>query len=165
MQILEEFEDIERGIKHKEILHEACYAIDAMGNYAIQDVKMWFCNFILRPYSEIFEPGRPDSEFENTRRRFAWLKRTLKEYEEKYTGLFLDHWFMEHMIAQEFCRQTKLHIDEILSVKHFEIDVSKLIEILQATIDFENDLQTKFDNNNLSNLKDSYSNSVNYVDG
>jgi len=99
MQILEEFENIEKGIKHKDLLREACYAIDAMGHYAIHDVKMWFCNFILRPYQEIFEPGRPESDFENTRRRFAWLKRSLKEYEEKYTGIFLDNWFMEHMIA------------------------------------------------------------------
>ena len=54
--------------------------------------------------------------------------------------IFLPHWYMEHMLTMEFCRQTKLHIDEILSVDHFKIDVSKLIEILQATIDFENDL-------------------------
>lgn len=58
------------------------------------------------------------------------------------------------MIAKEFCRQTKLHIDEILSVQHFNIDVSKLIEILQATIEFEDDIQTKFDANKLNELKD-----------
>lgn len=50
MQILEEFENIEKGIKHKELLHDACFAIDAMGAYAINDVKMWFSSFILRPY-------------------------------------------------------------------------------------------------------------------
>ena len=44
------------------------------------------------------------------------------------------------MIAKEFCRQTKLHIDEILSVGHLKIDVSKLIEILQSIIEFEDDL-------------------------
>ena len=48
---------------------------------------------------------------------------------------------MQQMIAQEFCRQTKLHIDEILSVQNQYIDVSKLVEILQATIQFEDDLQ------------------------
>jgi len=89
-----------------------------MGQHAVNDVKMWFSNFMLRPYQEIFEPGKPDSEFENARRRFSWLKRTLKEYEEKYLGVFLDHWYIEHMIAQEFCRQTKLHLDEILSLKY-----------------------------------------------
>jgi len=77
---------------------------------------MQFSNFILHPYQEIFEPGKPDSEFENIRRRFSWLKRTLKEYNEKYESIFPYHWHMKHMIAMEFCRQTKLHIDEILSL-------------------------------------------------
>lgn len=104
MQILEEFDNFEKGIKHGELLHDACFAIDAMGTNAINDVKMWFSNFILKPYQEIFEPGRPDSEFQNTRRRFSWLKRTLKEYEEKYVEIFPEEWFMEQMIAQEFCR-------------------------------------------------------------
>jgi hypothetical protein len=91
---------------------------------------MWFSNYLLRPYLEIFEPGKPDSDFENAKRRFSWLKRTLKEFEEKYKNTFIEHWYMEHMIAYEFCRQTKLHIDEILSSNHQKIDVSKLIEIL-----------------------------------
>lgn len=104
MQILEEFENIERGIKHEEELNSACYAIDALGPAAVCDVKMWFTNFILRPYQEIFEPGKPDSDFENTRRRFSWLKRTLKEYEEKYQLIFPEHWCMDQMIAYEFCR-------------------------------------------------------------
>jgi hypothetical protein len=51
-----------------------------MGLNAINDIKMQFSNFILHPYQEIFEPGKPDSEFENIRRRFSWLKRTIKEY-------------------------------------------------------------------------------------
>ena len=35
-----------------------------------------------------------------------------------------------------------------------QIDVSKLIEILQATIEFENDLQYKFDQNKIDELDD-----------
>jgi vacuolar protein sorting-associated protein 53 len=123
MQILEEFEGIQKGIKHLDLLHNACFAIDAMGPHAINDVKMWFSNFIMRPYAEIFEPGRPESEFENIRRRFSWLKRAIKDFEEKYKSVFLESWNMEQLIAFEFCRQTKLHIDEILSVQHFKIDV------------------------------------------
>ncbi len=45
------------------------------------------------------------------------------------------------MIAYEFCRQTKLHLDEMLSNQHLTpIDVSVIIDILQHTIDFEMDL-------------------------
>ena len=65
---------------------------------------------------------------------------------------------MEQMIAQEFCRQTKLHMDEILSAQHYQIDVSKLIEVMQSTIEFETDLQNKFDSNNFAALDDFESN-------
>lgn len=56
---------------------------------------------------------------------------------------------MKPMIAYEFCRMTKLHIDgkywllvilEMLSSNHSQIDVSIIIDILQNTIDFEHDL-------------------------
>jgi len=47
-----------------------------------------------------------------------------------------------------------LHIDEILSVQHFKIDVSKLIEILQSIIEFEDDLQEKFDSNRFDELEE-----------
>jgi len=59
---------------------------------------------MLRPYQEIFQLGKPDAEFDNTRRRFSWLKRTLKEYHERYETIFPSHWLMDEYIAQEFCR-------------------------------------------------------------
>lgn len=48
------------------------------------------------------------------------------------------------MIAYEFCRQTKLDLDNILSKEHQTIDVSVIIDILQHTIDFEHDLHKRF---------------------
>ena len=120
---------------------------------------------MLRPYQEIFQLGKPDAEFDNTRRRFSWLKRTLKEYHERYESIFPAHWLMDEYIAQEFCRQTKLHIDGMLSMDHLKVDVSKLIEILQATIEFENDVQFKFDQGNPDDLDDHDSGVVKIGDG
>ena len=45
-------------------------------------------------------------------------------------------------------------MDEILSAQHFSIDVSKLIEVMQSTIEFEQDLQSKFDSNTFDQLDD-----------
>lgn len=80
IQILEEFGLLEKGLVQIELLREATHAVDAMGLTAVHEVKMQFAGFILRPYSEIFEPGKPDGEFEQARRRFSWLKRTLKDF-------------------------------------------------------------------------------------
>jgi hypothetical protein len=50
------------------------------------------------------------------------------------------------MIAYDFCKNTKLHLDSILSTQHSSIDVSIIIDILQSTIDFEYDLHKRFTN-------------------
>ena len=80
IQILEEFELVERGIVQVDLLREATHAVDAMGITAVHEVKMQFASFVLRPYADIFEPGKPDGEFERASRRFSWLKRTLKDF-------------------------------------------------------------------------------------
>lgn len=40
IQILEEFENIEKGMMNVDLLHDACYAIDAMGDNAVNDIMM-----------------------------------------------------------------------------------------------------------------------------
>lgn len=42
----------------------------------------------------MFSPGKTESGFENTKRRFAWFKRTLKEAGENngILGIFPDSW-------------------------------------------------------------------------
>ena len=51
---------------------------------------------------------------------------------------------MKQLLAWEFCRVTKLHLDNILSTKSIEIDVSVIIQTMQEAIEFENDLQRQF---------------------
>lgn len=111
-------------------------------------MRNWFCNFILEPYRKLFTPGnilfrlksltgQPEATFDNTKRRFAWLRRTLKDFQDRYETIFPSEWNLKPMIAYEFCRQTKLHLDGMLSTQHNTIDVSVIIDILQNTIDFE----------------------------
>jgi len=40
-----------------DLLYEACYVIDAMGEKAVNEVRNWFCNFILEPYRKLLTPG------------------------------------------------------------------------------------------------------------
>ncbi len=68
------------------------------------------------------------------------------------------------MIAYEFCRNTKLHIDNILSSSHGQIDVSIIIDILQNTIDFEHDLHKRFSNTSVNQNADDISSHAVTVD-
>jgi len=40
-------------------------------------------------------------------RRYAWIKRQLLDYEEKYGRMFPEEWCMTERIAVEFCHITK----------------------------------------------------------
>lgn len=95
----------------KEKLSEACFVMNAIGGQALNDLRSWYCQFVLDPYKELFELGKPDGTFDKTKRRFAWFKRTSKEAAERYQDLFPPDWQINELIAYEFCRMTKLHLD------------------------------------------------------
>lgn len=40
-------------------------------------------------------------------RRYAWIKRQLVDYEEKYGRMFPEEWCMTERIAVEFCHITR----------------------------------------------------------
>lgn len=40
-------------------------------------------------------------------RRYAWIKRQLVDYEEKYGRMFPEEWSMTERIAVEFCHITR----------------------------------------------------------
>jgi hypothetical protein len=50
---------------------------------------------------------------------------------------------MQELLALDFCRMTKLHLDSILSVSYRDIDVGIIIETMQMSIEFENELHKK----------------------
>lgn len=163
--ILDEFKNfINLAPNNSEVLYEACLAINAIGDSAIKSLKTWFTQFKLAPYEEIFDPKKENAvEFSDSERRFEWLKRVLKEYNQLYDNIFPQSWGFKSQICQDFCRITKLHINEMLSSSLDEtdqkakIDVDVLVRVLNNTINFENNLHiylvNEFENfNNAKNL-------------
>jgi len=113
----------------------------------VEGLRSWFCLNQLEPYREIFAPGKSESGFENTKRRFAWFKRTLKEAGENkgILEIFPETWQMTQLFASEFCRMTREHLDEIMQSSHSQIDIALIIQAMQQSIEFERDLHSRFD--------------------
>lgn len=171
--VLDEFKNyINLSPNNSEILYEACLAINAIGDDAIKSLKTWFTQYKLSPYEELFDPKSSDNsvEFKDSERRFEWLKRTLKEYNQNYDCIFPQSWGFKSQICQDFCRITKLHINEMLMAnleedednfnnnpnnKKNKIDVDVLVRVLNNTINFENNLHiyliNEFENFNGNN--------------
>jgi vacuolar protein sorting-associated protein 53 len=166
--ILDEFKNnIGLLPNNSEHLHEACLAINAIGENAVKSLKTWFTQYKLTPYEEIFDPKASNPiHFEDTERRFEWLKRTLKEYSSSYENVFPASWGVKSGLCQEFCRITKLHLNETLMMnledltgqekydsnnsnensspqnRGKKIDVDVLVRVLNNTINFENNLHS-----------------------
>jgi len=165
--ILDQFkQSIGLASNNQEHLYEACLAINAIGDSAIKSLKTWFTQYKLAPYEEVFDPKAQNAvEFKDTERRFEWLKRVLKEYNTVYDPIFPPSWGVKSQICQEFCRITKLNLNESLMMslddgeinttdaKKIEVDV--LVRVLNNTINFENNLHSylvdDFENFNRAN--------------
>jgi hypothetical protein len=68
----------------------------------------------MTEYKQVFrihDPSDDNGSFENTERRFAWLKRKLRDYKNTYESIFPESWALEPMLAYEFCKETKLQLD------------------------------------------------------
>ena len=143
--ILDEFKNNIQLLPHNsERLYDACLAINAIGDNAIISLKTWFTQYKLNPYETLFDPKNENPvEFNETYRRFEWIKRCLKEYDKSYDDIFPPSWGFKSQLCQEFCRITKLHLNEILmmnleGVKKIEVEI--LVKVLNNTIEFEQNL-------------------------
>ena len=125
-------------------LYDACLAVNAIGDKAIAEVKTWFTQYKLDPYESLFDPkAEKPIEFNETEKRFEWIKRALKEYDKLYDEVFPPSWGFKSQLCQEFCRITKLQLNEILmmnveGIKNIEVEV--LVKVLNSTISFEKSL-------------------------
>ena len=146
-------------------LYDACLAINAIGDRAISEIKTWFTQYKLTPYEKMFDPKIENAiEFKDTEKRFDWIKRALKEYDKLYDDVFPPSWGFKSQLCQEFCRITKLQLNEILmmnveGIKNIEVEV--LVKVLNSTISFEKSLNEYLiseypltEDNNKSNFLD-----------
>ena len=107
--------DINLLPQNSDRLYDACLAVNAIGDRAIGEIKTWFTQYKLAPYEKMYDPKIENAiEFKDTEKRFDWLKRALKEYDKLYDDVFPPSWGFKSQLCQEFCRITKLQLNEIL---------------------------------------------------
>ncbi|RHZ45916.1 hypothetical protein Glove_642g7 [Diversispora epigaea] len=124
-------------------LDEACLVIEIIGADVRKQLISWYCEKQLGDYKKIFR-SEENSSLENTSRRYSWLKRVLKNYDEKHSAIFPVEWRVSEIMCSEFCEITRESISKILSKGENELDV--LLKNLQLTIEFENQLTKRFSN-------------------
>lgn len=129
------------------MLSEACLVIEALGEQSKSRLITWYCNTQLREYRQVFRGSEEAGSLDNITRRYAWLKRILKTYDEEHAQIFPPSWKVNEILTHTFCDNTKEDFKGILarSTRSTQrLDVNLLLSCLQETLDLEQWLDKKF---------------------
>ncbi|KAI8326223.1 hypothetical protein GQ54DRAFT_253300, partial [Martensiomyces pterosporus] len=142
------FREVERGfdaqgllVGDTQVMHDACLCADALGDKA--SVVDFYCDLQLRAYSAIFQLNDDVSQLENISRRYAWLRRILRNYSDEHAGVFPESWQASEELSRRFSVATRDHLSEIMATKG-DITVEHLMAALSDTLAFETQCNKKF---------------------
>ncbi|KAG5513516.1 hypothetical protein PMAC_000948 [Pneumocystis sp. 'macacae'] len=128
-------------------LQEICIMVDVLENKARERILLWYCNTQLREY-------RTAASLDNISRRYTWIKRMLKLYDEKHSKMFPKSWNTDEKLCQNFCINTSEDIREVLSKSGKNCKITVFIEALEKTLEFEEFLEKRFTFDKHYNLTD-----------
>uniref|UniRef100_A0A8C5LWQ7 Vacuolar protein sorting-associated protein 53 homolog n=1 Tax=Leptobrachium leishanense TaxID=445787 RepID=A0A8C5LWQ7_9ANUR len=112
-QILADFEEAfpSQGTKRtggpSNILRDACLVANVLDPRIKQEIIKKFIRQHLSEYLVLFQENQDVAWLDKIDRRYAWIKRQLVDYEEKYGRMFPVDWSMTERIAVEFCHITR----------------------------------------------------------
>ncbi|RKP14752.1 Vps53-like protein, partial [Piptocephalis cylindrospora] len=110
----------------------------------------WYTKSQLREYCEIFRGNEEVAALDATARRYAWLRRLMKGFEESgQAEIFPSKWRVDQLVCERFCRETHNDLKDVLAKKD-SYDISLMLKVLHLTIDFETQLQDRFSRKKLS---------------
>ncbi|XP_076364592.1 vacuolar protein sorting 53 [Tachypleus tridentatus] len=148
-QITEDFHSAFQGPNAKTLtpsqqLAEACLVVSILDPKIKRDLLKWFVTLQLTEYTHLFQENQDVAWLDKIDRRYAWLKRHLIEFEEKFGRLFPPDWEVSERIAVEFCEITRRELGKIMTARVHEIDVRLLLFSIQRTTNFETLLGRRF---------------------
>ncbi|XP_072496001.1 vacuolar protein sorting-associated protein 53 homolog isoform X1 [Notamacropus eugenii] len=149
-QILADFEEAfpSQGTKRpggpSNVLRDACLVANVLDPRIKQEIMKKFIKQHLSEYLVLFQENQDVAWLDKIDRRYAWIKRQLVDYEEKYGRMFPHEWYMTERIAVEFCHVTRVELAKIMRTRAKEIEVKLLLFAIQRTTNFEGLLAKRF---------------------
>ncbi|XP_039177172.1 vacuolar protein sorting-associated protein 53 homolog isoform X2 [Crotalus tigris] len=155
-QILADFEEAfpaqgtKRSAGPSNVLRDACLVANVLDPRIKQEIIKKFIKQHLSEYLVLFQENQDVAWLDKIDRRYAWIKRQLVDYEEKYGRMFPAEWCMTERIAVDFCHITRTELGKIMRTRAREIEVKLLLFAIQRTTNFEGLLAKRFSGSTLS---------------
>ncbi|KAA8594223.1 hypothetical protein FQN60_005057, partial [Etheostoma spectabile] len=149
-QILADFEESfpAQGSKRpggpSNVLRDACLVANVLDPRIKQEIIKKFIRQHLSEYLVLFQENQDVAWLDKIDRRYAWIKRQLVDYDEKYGRMFPEEWCMTERIAVEFCHITRVELAKVMRTRAKEIEVKLLLFAIQRTTNFEGLLAKRF---------------------
>ncbi|CAL1570352.1 unnamed protein product [Knipowitschia caucasica] len=149
-QILADFEEAfpSQGSKRpggpSNVLRDACLVANVLDPRIKQEIIKKFIRQHLSEYLVLFQENQDVAWLDKIDRRYAWIKRQLVDYEEKYGRMFPEEWCMTERISVEFCHITRVELAKVMRTRAKEIEVKLLLFAIQRTTNFEGLLAKRF---------------------
>ncbi|KAF8819534.1 Vps53 family, N-terminal protein [Cardiosporidium cionae] len=99
-------------------LPDACLTIDAISLEFRREIVTKFCLKLLEVYKILFSVENEAGGLESVNRRYIWLRRSLNEFEKKYSIYFLPSWNVQCFFAEHFCHITRQHMKNKFTESH-----------------------------------------------
>ncbi|XP_016412513.1 vacuolar protein sorting-associated protein 53 homolog isoform X1 [Sinocyclocheilus rhinocerous] len=126
------------------VLKDACLVANVLDPRIKQEIIKKFIRQHLSEYLVLFQENQDVAWLDKIDRRYAWIKRQLVDYEEKYGRMFPEEWCMTERISVEFCHITRTELAKLMRTRAREIEVKLLLFAIQRTTNFEGLLAKRF---------------------
>lgn len=133
------------------LIAEACLVVSLLGNETQENLIKWYLDLQLTEYNALFQESQTQmSSLNNVDKRYAWLKKHLLEFEDKFGFLFPPPWQMSERMAIKFCEMTKSGLSQYMNNHSNDIKLDSLMFAMTKTTAFEVLLSKRFPANHLN---------------
>uniref|UniRef100_A0A1Q3F4F8 Vacuolar protein sorting-associated protein 53 homolog n=1 Tax=Culex tarsalis TaxID=7177 RepID=A0A1Q3F4F8_CULTA len=134
-------------------LKDACQVVSVLDKPVKRNILKWYINLQLQEYVQLFHENQDVSWLDKIDKRYAWVKRHLLDFEEKYGAIFPQDWEISERITVQFCAITREELTKIMARRRTEMDVKLLLFAIQKTANFEQLLDKRFQGSTLTEMK------------
>lgn len=88
-------------------LSDACKVVSVLDPKVKREILKWFVNLQLQEYVQLFHENQDIAWLDKIDKRYAWIKRHLLDFEDKYGNIFPLDWEVSERTAVHFCNITR----------------------------------------------------------
>ncbi|EDO08716.1 putative vacuolar protein sorting-associated protein 53 [Babesia bovis T2Bo] len=127
-------------------LHDICKCADSIDDSVRKQIATKYANYVRRGYEKAFSSSFDLKVLENISERFAWLRRTINEFDEKYSSDVPEHWDIQASGAWAFLDCCKNQVVASLTNAPNAIEASVILTTLLRCKEFEQELEYRISN-------------------